>query len=162
MQRGDITIRPMERRDTEAVATLSGELGYPTTMDEMVRRVERVRSLASAQPAEILVAEDFGSRMVLGWVHVCIPAMLVSEEVADIWGLVVASSYRGGGVGRALMAAAEEWAVGRGCDEVRLKSNVRREEAHAFYRRLGYQVSKSQYTFSRTGLRRDYTTQKDQ
>lgn len=103
----DPWIRPLELRDAAAVAALSGELGYPTTACAVAERLVQIQRSSVTQPATILVAEDGASREVVGWVHVCVPVDLVKHNVADIWGLVVASTHRGEGVGRALMSAAE-------------------------------------------------------
>jgi len=47
------------------------------------------------------------------------------------------------------MQAAEDWARGQGLRAVRLRSNVIREKAHIFYRSIGYQQVKAQYTFEK-------------
>jgi len=145
-----LVIRPMEHRDAEAVAMLSGELGYPATTARIERRVETIRRAALVQPADILVAYDTEARSVVGWVHVSMPALLSGDDVTEIWGLVVAATHRGRGVGRALMAASESWAVSHGCDEMRVRSSSHRTQAHAFYQQLGYQPAKKQLSFSRT------------
>ena len=46
-----------------------------------------------------------------------------------------------------LMAAAEEWAVAHGFDEVILRSNVARPESHPFYESLGYTRTKTQHAY---------------
>ena len=46
--------------------------------------------------------------------------------------------------------AAEAWALERGYTAVCLRSNQRRVDAHRFYKRLGYEIVKSQFTFSRS------------
>ena len=48
---------------------------------------------------------------------------------------------------RRLMEEAEQWARDKGCRSVRLRSNVVRAEAHAFYERLGYSVFKTQKNY---------------
>jgi GNAT superfamily N-acetyltransferase len=50
-------------------------------------------------------------------------------------------SSRGGGVGRALISAAEQRLAARGCDLVEVTSNLRLVDAHAFYQRLGYEAT---------------------
>ncbi|MGC1420052.1 MAG: GNAT family N-acetyltransferase [Acidimicrobiales bacterium] len=53
----------------------------------------------------------------------------------------VRDDVRSRGIGAALMAAAEALAIERGCYRVQLTSNTKREDAHRFYRRLGYSQS---------------------
>ena len=48
------------------------------------------------------------------------------------------------------MRRAEEWAGEKRCATVTLRSNVIREEAHAFYRSLGFSVYKTQHAFRKT------------
>lgn len=144
-----IEIRPMEDRDIVAVADLSGELGYPTTSEQTETNFRRIRRVSALQPSEILVAESPHDRSVVGWVHVCVPADLVKSNVTEIWGLVVSSAHRGNGYGRALMKAAEAWALDHDCIEMQLRSSSHRTEAHAFYERLGYRIAKVQKVFTR-------------
>lgn len=58
-----------------------------------------------------------------------------------ITALVVAKEAQGHGIGRMLVAAAEEWMRAGGCQLVEVTSNDRRADAHAFYRHLGYERS---------------------
>ena len=85
----------------------------------------------------------------LGWVHVQERALLESEPFAEVCSLVVEERERGRGVGAALMGACERWALARGLGRMRVRSNVKRAPAHAFYGRLGYAVVKSQHVFQR-------------
>src|ERR1700684_3186009 len=62
-------------------------------------------------------------------------------------GIIVADVFRSQAVGKHLLAHAEQWVRDRGCDVVGLRSNVIRDRAHAFYRREGYQHTKTQKTF---------------
>ena len=137
------SIRSMNRRDAGAVAVLSGQLGYPSTAADIERRF---RTIEGATDSQAWVAEvEPGT--IIGWLQVSDTRHLESDSVAEVVGLVVADGQRGKGVGRALMAAAEQWANGRGHNEVIVRSNVVRGDAHEFYKRLGYAIVKSQYKF---------------
>ncbi|HEX2033728.1 MAG TPA: GNAT family N-acetyltransferase [Chloroflexota bacterium] len=57
---------------------------------------------------------------------------------ARIETLFVAESHRGAGLGRALMAAGEEWCVERGAAEVGVEFIARNSDARQVYERLGY------------------------
>ena len=67
--------------------------------------------------------------------------VLVLEDRADhllLEVLAVAPGQQGSGVGHRLMALADEQAVDRGFDEVRLFTNARMTENLAYYPRQGY------------------------
>ncbi|KPL22156.1 MAG: hypothetical protein AMJ93_07880, partial [Anaerolineae bacterium SM23_84] len=62
-------------------------------------------------------------------------------------GLVVDSNWRGRGVGRALLEAAEAWALEGGSEVMYVRSRITRVDAHAFYKHLGYRELKTSLTF---------------
>jgi len=57
------------------------------------------------------------------------------------------AGYRGRGAGRQLVEAVERWAAARGLDEISVRSNVVRPDAHPFYERLGYIRAKTQHAY---------------
>ena len=142
---GDIAVRPAEAGDAEAIATLCGQLGYPSTAEQIERRLT---AIADDPGAAILVAGS-GAHGVIAWVHVRTLHLLTREACAEIGGLVVDESRRGHGIGGRLMAAAAKWARGRGLDTLRLRSNVVRDDAHIFYRRQGFASSKTSLLFTK-------------
>lgn len=143
---GPPVVRGMTARDAEAVSRLSGQLGYPSSAEDVARRF---RALLEEPDAALLVAEEGDGRLA-GWIHVRGRRFLTSDAFAEIDGLVVEASARRKGTGRRLVRAAEEWARGRGYAVLRIRSNVTRNEARPFYEAMGYEVIKSQWVFRRT------------
>jgi GNAT superfamily N-acetyltransferase len=140
-----MTVRPMLASDAGRVAELSGQLGYPAEATEVA---ERFRALAADPLSALLVAEDADGRVV-GWTHVLGRQFLESAASAEVMALVVDADLRRSGVGRQLLAAAESWAVARGYDLMRIRSNTVRQEARPFYLGRGYEIAKTQYVFSK-------------
>lgn len=139
-----MTIRPAIPADSSKLAGLTTQLGYPSSPEEAE---ERLRDLASRPDNVVLVAEVEGE--VTGWIHVSALHSLEMEPCAQIQGLVVDESRRGGGIGAALVEAAAEWAAGHGFRTLRVRSNTVRERTHAFYERLGFARTKSQVVLVR-------------
>jgi GNAT superfamily N-acetyltransferase len=129
--------------DAAALAGLATELGYPS---ETERTLRRMTDLSPGRNA-VLVAED--GPQVVGCVHVMIKSSILVERSAEIGALVVEEQSRGKGIGTALLRAAEDWAVHHGCSCLYVRTNVVREQAHAFYRRAGYEESKTSLVFTR-------------
>jgi len=136
----------MTGRDARAVADLSGQLGYPSTVAQIERRFER---LCGDPKSAILLAEDEGGRVV-GWAHVVGRCFLELDPYAELGGLVVNSAARRKGAGKALVAAAETWAAGRGYVTMRVRSNMKRVQARPFYEGAGYAVTKSQNVYEKS------------
>ncbi len=62
-------------------------------------------------------------------------------------GLVVSQACRRAGIGRALVAAAEQWQTERGVAAICVRSNVVRPESHPFYESLGFARYKTQHAY---------------
>lgn len=138
-----IRIRAAKLADHVVIAALFTELGYPSSADEMARRMPGI--LADNQ-TQIFLAESKTSE-VIGCIHVGMLAILERDLSAQIMGLVVATAHRRQGVGRALITAAEQWARERGGDTMYVRTNIVRPDAPAFYAGLGYVNTKTQYAF---------------
>ena len=131
--------------DAAEVAALAGQLGYPASAQQIE---DRFRGLSREVDSSVFVAQGEDGRLA-GWIHVLERRFLELDRYAEIAGLVVNAGARRSGVGRALIAAAEEWAREHGCVMVRVRSNMKRVEARPFYERMGYRVVKSQHVFER-------------
>jgi len=138
-----ITIRLAKEGDVEALAELAGQLGYPSTSQQVLDRLRVL--LARPDENAVFVADQDGQ--LLGWVHAHIYRLLVDDPEVEIGGLIVDQTVRGQGIGEQLMQAAETWAKKMGCSSVYLRSNTIRTPAHEFYKRIGYEIIKSQYAF---------------
>ena len=125
------------------MADLAGQLGYPCTPDEVRKRL--VEMQAPNQYA-VYVAE-ISKEEIAGWIGVYLFRSVELEKYAEISGLVVSEEARSRGVGKVLLEAAEEWARGTGCTVLSVRSNVKRERAHGFYEKNGYEWTKTQKTF---------------
>jgi GNAT superfamily N-acetyltransferase len=138
------TIRPARPEDADELARLSTQLGYP--MSPTVAGAQ-LGELASHGDHALLVAESPPG--LAGWIQISVSRIFESPAFAEIAGLVVDEARRGEGVGPRLLRAAEDWARARGCLAVRVRSNVVRERAHAFYEREGYGKVKVQQVFEK-------------
>jgi len=139
----NFAIREAVLADAEPLVPLFAELGYPGTVAEMQVRLQRV--LADENHRVLMATDSAGE--VIGGVHIQRLMSLDADLSGQILGLVVAEKARRHGVGRALMTAAEDWARGRKCTKVILRSNVKRVDAHAFYEGIGYSNAKTQFAF---------------
>lgn len=139
-----LCVRPPRPADVAALTALCGQLGYPTTVAALADRLQR----AMADPLrQTLVAELGGA--VVGCIETHMREFLVDEGDAEITGFVVDEQARSAGIGARLLAAAEQWAAGRGARTIRVRCNAKRLAAHRFYEKNGYEELKRQVFFRR-------------
>lgn len=138
-------IRECQYSDADAVARLSGQLGYAVPADEMQSRLAH---LANDSNHSVLVA-CLENGEVVGWIDVGIVFHLQSGAYCEIGGLVVSELVRGKGIGRELVVAAEQWASARGLKKVLVRSNAIRTDAHRFYLREKYTMVKTSAVFEK-------------
>lgn len=130
----DVLVRDAEERDAPAIASLCGQLGYPTPADAVASRMDRLRADGHARVI-VAVAED----SVVGLATIHLRHMINHEvPIGQLTLLVVDERVRGRGVGRVLVGESEAWARARGCKRFVVTTALRRTEAHAFYEKLGF------------------------
>lgn len=139
-----LRIRAPELADYARLAELAGELGYPSTADDVARRLAE---LAEISPQHAVFVAQRKGESIAGWICVVMQGTIESDPHVEVTGFVVGSEFRSQRVGEQLLARAEAWALERGASYVRLRSNVVRDRAHAFYLREGYEHYKSQKAF---------------
>ena len=140
----NVEIRAAEPGDAPALVALATTVGSEPQgwllADSHWRSVadERryVRALRRHPDGALIVADDAGT--VVGRLSLVRDPHPSSAHVADL-GLMVAASHRRRGIGRALLAAAEEWARGSGVSKLELHVFPHNEAAIALYEGFGYE-----------------------
>jgi GNAT superfamily N-acetyltransferase len=140
-----LTIRRIQADDARSVAELSGQLGYPSTRDEILERIAWLSAHDEAQVALVACVD----LQIAGWIEAVVERHLQSPPFALITGLVVRDEMRGLGVGKRLCEEIERWAREQGLGVVRVTSRSTRESAHRFYLRDGYKLIKSSAVFEK-------------
>jgi len=139
-------VRAVVAADAAAVKPLLDQLGYALEPAEIERRITRIAGAAGH--CQLVAEDDAGTPTAL--LHVYGRAALEKPPEAVVQALVVRDGVRGRGLGRAMMAVAEKWAAAQGYRYVSLGSQVDRDAAHAFYRRLGYVRYATSHQFRKT------------
>jgi GNAT superfamily N-acetyltransferase len=144
-------IRDAVPADAAELARLSAQLGYPADVAVFAARLRRLldsplHAVMVAAREPVPATADGALSGLIGLEH---RITLENDERAEIVGLVVDAATRRAGVGRALVAAAEQWTRRRGLDTLFLRSNVVRPEAHAFYPGLGFDRTKTQHVYAK-------------
>ena len=139
-----MNIRSARPEDAPRLAEISGvALGYASAPEDTRRRLIEV----TANPEHFLMVAEDERGEAIGFIHACGYDTLYYDPVKYVMALAVDPARQGKGVGKALLAACEEWARAEGAMGVRLSSGSDRLGAHAFYKRLGYTVRKEQKSF---------------
>ena len=138
---GHLQIRAAGEADAAALAALCGELGYPSTTEQVL---ERLRLLEDHERT-ILVAQAGDD--VAGFIDVHVQRVVESEPYGEVGGLVVGAAYRRSGVGAALFGAAADWSRQRGLLRVVVRAGSERRGAHEFYPAIGCRVVKDQRVY---------------
>jgi len=141
-----LLIRPIEPRDAAEVCLLVQQLGYERAQDQISIWIESLPSRAEQQTA--FVACVAGE--VIGWIEISIEQRLQSSPCTLIGGLVVKEGFRGQQIGLKLCERAEAWSWERGVSKVRVTSRSTRIDAHRFYLRNGYHLTKASQVFEKT------------
>ena len=137
-----VRVRPAASGDAAAMARLATQLGYASDAAQVTARLAHLQDHPHIQA---LVAETDGRA--LGFVGLmAFPAFHRDGLHGYVTAMVVDEGARGGGIGAALLKAAEAWFAERGVKRVNLTTALHREEAHAFYEKNGYTFTGKRYT----------------
>ena len=139
-----VTVREIRLEDAGDVAELSGELGYPVAPPDMAQRIHAQLQLRD-HVTYLACVDD----RAVGWIDVGITHHLQADPYAEIGGFVVSGEVRSLGIGKQLLARAEQWAAERGLRRVLVRSQIARDRAHRFYLREGYKQTKTSAVFTK-------------
>lgn len=139
-------IEIMSAGDLAAVTRLAEQLGYPNKLEDIELRF---RSIQGSPDYALFVAKNtFGK--VIGYIQINREIhTLVASPRAEVAALVVDQNERSKGIGTALLKHAEGWAKNENLGLIRVRSNVKRTDAHRFYQRNGYEIPKSWHLFTK-------------
>lgn len=141
----NIELRRATLEDAAAMAVLSEQLGYPVSDADMRTRLETM--LADVKHHCVLVTAKHDS--LTGWIHVTRVDRLELPAHGEIAALVVAERQRGQGIGAQLVTAAIRWTRDLGLTRLTVRSRVERDDAHRFYKRMGFSLEKTQRVMTR-------------
>jgi ribosomal protein S18 acetylase RimI-like enzyme len=136
-----IAVRDATIADSDRMAQLVSDLGYPTSLSQMYMRLE---SILRDGDYHMLVACD-GDRIV-GFIGTRIGPLYESDHLyGQIMAVAVARDRQRSGVGRMLVQAAESILIQDSARVLVVASGNHRTDAHAFYEKNGYTFTGRRY-----------------
>ena len=130
-----LVIRAAHPDDPEALAQLMGQLGYPSSVAAVTRRLVR---LTASEADRCVVAAMDGEVVGMATIHASL-TIVDDDPAAKLSAIVVDEQYRRRGIGEALVSELEAAARAHGCSLMFVTTAESRAGAHAFYRRLGFE-----------------------
>lgn len=139
-----LRIRTAETADASQIAICLQSLGYGASADLVEAKLMEFREETDA----VLVACE--GALIVGVVSIHItPLFHAPGHLARITALSIRDGHQRRGIGRSLMAAAEQWSWTTGAMRIDLTSGNHRPEAHWFYESLGYGTDSRRFVKNR-------------
>ena len=137
-------IREARREDVAAIVGMLADDQIGSTRDsadDLTPYLEAFEQI-DADPAHLLIVADDAGEAVGTLQLSIIPGLARKGALrGQIEAVRVRASHRGSGLGARLMRWAIDESRRRGCALVQLTSDVKREDAHRFYERLGFEAT---------------------
>jgi len=130
---GMTKIRHASIADSQAIVHLLGQLGRPSTIEEVLKKLEK---FSGNERVAVFVAEVEGNVVGLVTAHI-LTVINRPRDVAWITALVVDDKARNKGVGRALVKTVEAYARRAGCERLSVTTYEHLKGAQEFYVKLG-------------------------
>ncbi|MEU3626572.1 GNAT family N-acetyltransferase [Amycolatopsis coloradensis] len=137
-------IRQARREDVPAIVGMLADDQIGSTRDSTDDLTPYLKAFEEigADPAQLLIVADDAGEAVGTLQLSIIPGLARKGALrGQIEAVRVRASHRGSGLGGELMRWAIDESRRRGCALVQLTSDVKREDAHRFYERLGFEAS---------------------
>lgn len=134
-----LNIRPYASSDLASLTELMTDLGTPSTLEDMQKRMERME----ASPNYCTFVATMNDAVV-GMIGIRMQFSYVSSDLkTQISALVTKEEFQGRGIGKALIKHVEEWMEARGSHFVYLTSGIKesRSAAHEFYKKAGFEIT---------------------
>ena len=139
MDDNQITVRQLEEKDVSGWFRLRKILWDQSTEDE--HRAEMSDIYEHTETQLVLVAENSEGKLV-AFLEASIRPFVEdceTDHVGYLEGWFVEAEYRQMGIGRKLVAAAENWAISRGCTEMASDSEIGNDLSLRAHQSLGYE-----------------------
>jgi len=135
-------IRKIIENDAAAISSLSTQLGYKFSIEQTLLQINAINN--SNNDIAYAAVDD---NKITGWIHVFYTLRLECASYCEIGGLVVDEVFRGKGIGKMLIEQVKPWCRDKNCALLKVRSNVKRTDAHRFYEHSGFMVIKQQRVF---------------
>jgi aminoglycoside 6'-N-acetyltransferase I len=142
-------IRPVTMADTDAWLRMRHALWPDGNAAQHRQDIDRYFGGDRREPAEVLLALTADSAPV-GFAELSIRNIVdgcATDGVAYLEGWYVVPESRRKGIGRALIHAAEQWAIRQGCTEFGSDSEIDNDVSHAAHLRAGFEETGCVRTF---------------
>jgi GNAT superfamily N-acetyltransferase len=140
IERQSITLRTATDADSDRIAALFTDEGYPAGPSDIAERLARFGS-----PHSRVVVADYEGE-ILGFIALhALPRFEHSDRVIRVMALVVEAGVRERGVGHMLMEEAERIGQELGAAFVEVTAGRHRADAQHLYESLGYDGSVAAY-----------------
>ncbi|MFM8738856.1 MAG: GNAT family N-acetyltransferase [Cytophagales bacterium] len=136
-----MVVRQASLSDAFYVQKLLGQLGYPGASLELVS--QKIQ-LHEDEDYHLLVAEHESEVIAFISLH-RFEFLHAHGKIGRITAFCVEERYRSNGVGKLLLAAAEEHLIEQGCIKLEVTSNLVRERTHQFYLQNGYVIDSNRF-----------------
>ena len=141
-------IRIAEMDDADEITGLSEQWGYQSTKEKMIHCLRNISS--NGDHVIYVLLKDY---QMIGWIHGIYSLRVESDPFIEIGGLVVDKDFRRQGAGKLLVDKIVEWSLYRNCPMIRVRCNIRRKEANAFYDSIGFKEIKQQKVYDMISLK---------